>query len=148
MSRKSRLVPARDKARADEPELEGRKMIRHILAATAALAGSAAMASQPSKPLPTGESPDTPGVICKYVVGEGRARDAKPYQLCERQAYWDAKQSADDADANHVECHYQEISGSRLRVGKRCMTADMWRQERQMTADYIQQIQAATAGPH
>lgn len=123
-------------------------MLKIIFAATAMLAGSAAMASQPSKPVPAGESPDTPGVICKYVVGEGRARDAKPYQLCEYKPYWDAKQSADAADSNHVECHYQEISGSRLRVGKRCMTADMWRQERQMTADYIQSIQAATAGPH
>ena len=124
-------------------------MIRLILASAAILAGSAAaMAAEPSKPLPTGESPDTPGVVCKYVVGEGRARDAKPYQLCEYKPYWAAKQAADDADANHVECHYQEISGSRLRVGKRCMAADMWRQERQMTADYIQSIQAATAGPH
>lgn len=124
-------------------------MIKLILASAAILAGSAAaMAAEPSKPLPTGESPDTPGVVCKYVVGEGRARDAKPYQLCEYKPYWDAKQAADDNNANHVECHYQEISGSRLRVGKRCMTADMWVQERQMTADYIQSIQAATAGPH
>ena len=123
-------------------------MIKLILATIAVLAGSAAMASETPKPLPTGQSPETPGVICKYVVGEGRARDAKPYQLCARQAFWDAKQAADDANATRVECHYQEISGSRLRVGKRCMTSDMWVQERQMTADYIQSIQAATAGPH
>jgi hypothetical protein len=122
-------------------------MIKLILASTAILTGSMGIASQPSKPLPTGESPKTPGVICKYVVGEGRARDAKPYQLCEHQPFWDAKQAADDADANHVECHYQKILGSRLRVGKRCMTADMWVQERQMTADYVQSIQAATAAP-
>ena len=122
-------------------------MIKLILATTAALAGSAAMASQPSKPLPTGESPDTPGVICKYVVGEGRARDAKPYQLCEYKPYWDAKQSADDADANHVECHYEEVIGSRLRVGKRCMTASMWAEQERMTSEYVQEMQAAAAGP-
>ena len=123
-------------------------MMKLMLATAALLGGTTANASEPSKPLPTGESPDAPGVICKYVVGEGRARDAKPYQLCEYQPYWNARQARDDANANHVECHYQEISGSRLRVGKRCMSADMWVQERQMTADYVQSIQAATAGPH
>ena len=123
-------------------------MIKLILASAAILAGSAAaMASEPSKPLPTGESPDTPGVVCKYVVGEGRARDAKPYQLCEYPAYWAAKQAADDANANHVECHYEEVIGSRLRVGKRCMTASMWAEQERMTSEYVQEMQAAAAGP-
>ena len=125
-------------------------MIRLVLAATAALAGTAAIAAQPA---PTADPSrqalaDGAEVVCKYVVAAGRARDSKPYRLCQSEQAWTAKSAADDADANHVECHYQEISGSRLRVGKRCMTADMWVQERQMTADFIQKIQAGTGGPH
>ena len=125
-------------------------MIKLILAAAAVAMASAAAAAGPTPGrTPPAQLPEgTPGVTCKYVVADGRARDAKPYRLCQSEQFWAAKQAADDANANHVECHYQEILGSRLRVGKRCMTADMWVQERQMTADYVQSIQAATAGPH
>ena len=124
-------------------------MIKLILTAAAIATATAAAASGPTVRTPPEQLPEgTPGVSCKYVVGEGRARDARPYRLCQSEQFWTAKQAADDANANHVECHYQEILGSRLRVGKRCMTADMWQQERQMTADYVQSIQAATAGPH
>ena len=130
-------------------------MIKLILAAAAALMGSAAMASQPAplaKPTPDSKPSgqafaDGADVVCKYVVKEGRARDNKPFQMCQSPEYWAAKQAADDANANHVECHYQEILGSRLRVGKRCMTASMWAEQKRMTEEFVQEIQAATAGP-
>jgi len=124
-------------------------MIKLILASAAILTASAAGASpgQQASAVPA-QSAANPDVVCKYVVAAGPARENKPYQLCQSKERWAAKQAADDKDANHVECHYQEITGSRLRAGKRCMTASMWIQERQMTADYIQKIQAATAGPH
>ena len=124
-------------------------MIKLILASAAILTASAAGASpgQQASAAPA-QSAANPDVVCKYVVAAGPARENKPYQLCQSKERWAAKQAADDKDANHVECHYQEITGSRVRAGKRCMSADMWVQERQMTADYIQKIQAATAGPH
>lgn len=129
-------------------------MIKLILASAAILAASAAGASATGRAAPAQSGTPVQSVagdtdvVCKYVVRPGPARENKPFQLCQSSEKWAAKQAADDKDANHVECHYQEITGSRLRAGKRCMTADMWVQERQMTADYIQKIQAATAGPH
>lgn len=130
-------------------------MIKLILATAAVLTGTAAMASQ-STPTARAASSAQPSrqdladgadVVCKYVVKEGRARDNKPFQMCQSPQYWAAKQAADDANANHVECHYQEILGSRLKVGKRCMTASMWAEQKRMTDEYVQEIQAATAGP-
>ena len=124
-------------------------MIKLILTTAAIAMASAAAASGPTpvRTPPQQLAEGTPGVTCKYVVAEGRARDAKPYRLCQSEQFWAAKQAADDANANHVECHYQEILGSRLRVGKRCMTASMWAEQQRMTDEYVQQIQAATAGP-
>jgi hypothetical protein len=125
-------------------------MIKLILASAAMVTGSMASpcgASQPTA-APAHSAAANPDVVCKYVVAAGPARENKPYQLCQSKERWAAKQAADDKDANRVECHYQEITGSRVRAGKRCMSADMWVQERQMTADYMQKIQAATAGPH
>ena len=132
-------------------------MIKLILASAAVLCASAAMASQT---VPAGTSQTAPPaspsrqaladgaeVVCKYVVADGRARDNKPYKTCQSEEFWAAKQAADDANANHVECHYQEILGSRLRVGKRCMTASMWAEQKRMNQEYIETIQAATAGP-
>jgi hypothetical protein len=129
-------------------------MIKLILASAAILAASAAGASVTGRTAPAQSAAPAqpaaadPDVVCKYVVHPGPALENKPFQLCQSEEKWAAKQAADDKNANHVECHYQEITGSRLRAGKRCMSADMWVQERQMTADYIQKIQAATAGPH
>jgi hypothetical protein len=125
-------------------------MIKLILASAAILTGPMAGASVTgqAKTAPAQPAAADPHIVCKYVVHPGPALENKPFQLCQSKEKWAAKQAADDKDANHIECHYQEITGSRLRAGKRCMSADMWVQERQMTADYIQKIQAATAGPH
>lgn len=125
-------------------------MIKLILASAAILTGSIASASGAvgATAAPAQSAAGGPDVVCKYVVAAGPARENKPYRLCQSEDKWAAKQAADDKNANRIECHYQEITGSRLRAGKRCMTADMWVQERQMTSDYIQKIQAATAGPH
>ncbi len=125
-------------------------MIKLILASAAILAAPAASAPGTGRATaaPAQSAAADPDMVCKYVVAAGPAWKNKPYQLCQSNEKWAAKQAADDRNANHVECHYQEITGSRLRAGKRCMTADMWMQERQMTADYVQKIQAATAGPH
>jgi hypothetical protein len=133
-------------------------MIKLILSGAAIVTGSMASAAGTSQTSTASPAQSTaapghsatadPALVCKFVVHAGPARENKPYQLCQSEQYWAAKQAADEKNANRVECHYQEITGSRLRAGKRCMTADMWAQERQMTADYIQKIQAATAGPH
>jgi hypothetical protein len=114
-----------------------------MLAANAALASQATPVFGAQKPA----SSNDPSFVCKYVVAAGRARDNKPYQVCQRQADWDAMATYQAKDANHVECHYQEILGSRLRVGKRCMTHDMWAEQQRLDQDYIEQIQAATRGP-
>jgi hypothetical protein len=125
-------------------------MIKLILASAAILTGSMANASwaRQATAAPVQSAAGDQDMVCKYVVAAGPARDNKPYQLCQSKEKWAAMEAADNKDANRIECHYQDITGSRVKNGKRCMSADMWVQERQMTADYIQKIQAATAGPH
>ena len=122
-------------------------MIKLIFTSAALLTASAAIASQPAQTAgPSRQAlADGAEVVCKYVVAEGR--DNKPYKMCQSEQFWAAKQAADDANANRVECHYQEILGSRLRVGKRCMTVSMWAEQKRMTQEFIEGIQAATAGP-
>ena len=122
-------------------------MIKLILASAAVLTGSmanAALAGQSPAPPASGQPAAAPDVVCKYVVAAGRARENKPYQLCQSHAAWAAKEAADAKDATRMVCHYQDIAGSRLKAGKQCQTADKWAEDQLEAQQHVQEIQART----
>lgn len=122
-------------------------MIKFILACSAILTGSVSSASEISRSEPAATAQAAagdPNVVCKYVVAAGRARDNKPYELCQSRAAWAAKEAADAKDATRMICHYEEIPGSRLRAGKRCQTADQWAEDKLEAQQHVQEIQART----
>lgn len=122
-------------------------MIKLILASAAILTGSmadAALAGQAPEAAASGQPAANSDVVCKYVVAAGRARDNKPYQLCQSKAAWAAKEAADAKDATRMVCHYQEIAGSRLKAGKQCQTADKWAEDQLEAQQHVQEIQART----
>ena len=119
-------------------------MIKLILASAAILTGSMASVSGAAQAPPASaqQANADPGVVCKYVVAAGR--DNKPYQLCQSPRAWAAKTAADAKNATRMVCRYEQISGSRLRVGKQCQTADKWAQDELEAQQHVQEIQART----
>jgi hypothetical protein len=115
-------------------------MARFIGAIAALGLASRAFAYQP-EPVPAAQpTAGDPDIVCKYVVAAGR--DDKPYQLCQSKAKWAAKAAADAKDANHMVCRYQQETASRIKVGKRCQTADQWAEEERETRQHVEEIQA------
>lgn len=119
-------------------------MIKLILASAAFLTASMANVAQAPEQQASGQSAANPDIVCKYVVAAGRARDNKPYQLCQGKAAWAAKEAADAKDATRMVCHYQDIAGSRLKAGKQCQTADKWAEDQLEAQQHVQEIQART----
>ena len=120
-------------------------MIKLILSTAAILSASMASAAEAGQaPEAAVQSATADDTVCKYVVAAGRARDNKPYQLCQSKEAWAAKAAADAKNANRMICRYEEVTASRLRVGKQCQTADKWAQDELEARQHVQEIQART----
>lgn len=115
-------------------------MLKFIAATAVAGLASTALAYQPG-PVPAAQATaGDPGIVCKYVVAAGR--DNKPYQLCQSKAKWASKAAADAKDANRMVCRYEQETASRIKVGKRCQTAEQWAEEERETRQHVEEIQA------
>ena len=102
------------------------------------IAGVAIAAAQSEAP-PVAKAPPDEKKICQSVVSADIG--AKPYQLCQTKAEWDAKKAEDAKDATRMVCRYEEMPGTRFRSAKICQPKSAWDEARRLDREAVEQIQ-------
>lgn len=115
------------------------------IAALVVVGSASAMVASEGLAAANGTSADSAKPICKYVLAADPG--AKPYQLCQTQAQWDALEAQYAKNANRMVCHYEEMPGTRVEAHKVCGPQSAWEQRRQDAREETERIQMSVCVP-
>lgn len=64
--------------------------------------------------------------------------------MCLTKAQWAEMNKRDSKDANRIVCRYEQMSGTRFRSAKICMSAAEWENQRFLERQGVEAIQRTT----
>jgi len=120
-------------------------MTKAILVAATFLAALPASLGLAQAAASDGSTAGTSKPICKYVLAT--EPHAKPYELCQSRAQWDALEESYAKNANRMVCHYEEMPGTKLGAHKVCGPQSAWEARAAEARQMTEKIQMGTCVP-